>query len=127
MYTLYGKKGSGSATTQVALELIGVSYRVIETASWEPNDAFSELLKVNPLGQIPTLVFPDGGVLSESAAILILLGLAYPERGLRPRDPSARAHPQRHADYDRRGVRAALAEELKAPSSRTILSYPGRL
>ncbi len=64
MYTLYGKKGSGSATTQVALELIGVSYRVIETASWEPNDAFSELLKVNPLGQIPTLVLLDGGVLS---------------------------------------------------------------
>ena len=91
MYTLYGKKGSGSATTQVALELIGVSYRVIETASWEPNDAFSELLKVNPLGQIPTLVFPDGGVLSESAAILIHLGLAHPESGLLPRDPSARA------------------------------------
>ena len=91
MYTLYGKKGSGSATTQVALELIGVSYRVIETASWEPNDAFSELLKVNPLGQIPTLVLPDGGVLSESAAILIHLGLAHPESGLLPRDPSARA------------------------------------
>ena len=91
MYTLYGKKGSGSATTQVALDLIGVSYRVIETASWEPNDAFSELLKVNPLGQIPTLVLPDGGVLSESAAILIDLGLAHPESGLLPRDPSARA------------------------------------
>jgi len=91
MYTLYGKKGSGSATTQVALELIGVSYRVIETASWEPNDAFSELLKVNPLGQIPTLVLPDGGVLSESAAILIHLGLAHPESGLLPRDLSARA------------------------------------
>ena len=91
MYTLYGKKGSGSATTQVALELIGAPYRVIETASWEPNDAFSELMKVNPLGQIPTLVLPDGDVLSESAAILIHLGLAHPDSGLLPRDPSARA------------------------------------
>jgi GST-like protein len=91
MYALYGKKGSGSATTQVALELIGEPYRVIETASWERNDAFSELLKVNPLGQIPTLVLPDGGVLSESAAILIHLGLAHPDCGLLPRDPSARA------------------------------------
>jgi GST-like protein len=71
--------------------LIGERYRVIETASWERNDAFSELLKVNPLGQIPTLVLPDGGVLSESAAILIHLGLAHPESGLLPRDPSARA------------------------------------
>jgi GST-like protein len=91
MYTLYGKKGSGSATTQVALELIGAPYRVIETASWEPNDAFPELLKRNPLGQIPTLVLPDGGVLSESAAILIHLGLTHPESGLLASDASARA------------------------------------
>src|SRR5437764_11122157 len=91
MFTLYGKKGSGSATTQIALEVAGAPYRVVETASWEPNDAFSELLKVNPLGQIPTLVLPDGGVLSESAAILIHLGLSHPESGLLPRDPSARA------------------------------------
>src|SRR6266581_9709718 len=91
MYMLYGKKGSGSVTTQVALELIGAPYRVIETASWEPNDAFAGLLKVNPLGQIPTLVLSDGSVLSESAAILIHLGGAHPESGLFPRDASARA------------------------------------
>jgi GST-like protein len=91
MYTLYGKKGSGSASTQTALEIIGAPYRVIETASWEPNDAFAELLKVNPLGQIPTLVLPDGSALSESAAILIHLGSAHSESGLLPRDPSARA------------------------------------
>jgi len=91
MYTLYGKKGSGSATTQIALELVGAPYTLIETASWEPNDAFNELLKLNPLGQIPTLVLPDGSALSESAAILIHLGLAHPESGLLPRDPGARA------------------------------------
>ncbi len=91
MYTLYGKKGSGSATTQTALELIGASYRVVETASWEPNEAFQELLKINPLGQIPTLVFPDGTVMSESGAILIHLGLVHPESALLPADPAARA------------------------------------
>jgi GST-like protein len=91
MYTLYGKKGSGSASTQAALEIIGAPYRVVETASWEPNAAFTELLQVNPLGQIPTLVLPDGSVLSESAAILIHLGSAHPDSGLLPRDASARA------------------------------------
>jgi GST-like protein len=91
MYTLYGKKGSGSATTQVALEVVGAPYKTIETASWEPNDAFNELLKLNPLGQIPTLVLPDGTVLSESAAILIHLGDAYPQSGLLPSNPAARA------------------------------------
>ena len=91
MYTLYGKKGSGSASAQAALEIIGAPYRVVETASWEPNAAFAELLQVNPLGQIPTLVLPDGSVLSESAAILIHLGSVHPDSGLLPRDASARA------------------------------------
>jgi len=91
MYVLYGKKGSGSAAVEAALELVGAPYRVIETASWEPNEAFAELLKLNPLGQIPTLELPDGTALSESAAILMHLGSAHPESGLLPRDASARA------------------------------------
>ena len=85
MYTLYGKQGSGSASTQAGLEIIGAPYRLVETASWAPNAAFEELLKRNPLGQIPTLVLPDGSALSESAAILIHLGSAHPESGLLPR------------------------------------------
>jgi GST-like protein len=91
MYTLYGKKGSGSASTQIALDIAGAPYRIVETASWEPNEAFAELLKVNPLGQIPTLVLADGSVLTESAAILIHLDGAHPQAGLLPREPSARA------------------------------------
>jgi GST-like protein len=91
MYVLYGKKGSGSAAIEAALELVGAPYRVIETASWEPNEAFAELLNLNPLGQIPTLKLSDGATLSESAAILIHLGSAHPESGLLPREPSTRA------------------------------------
>jgi len=95
MYTLYGKKGSGSASTEAALEIIGAPYRIVETASWATNAAFDELLKINPLGQIPTLVLPDGGVLSESAAILIHLGSAHPESGLLPSHSSERAQTMR--------------------------------
>jgi len=91
MYTLYGKKGSGSASTEAALALIGAPCRIIETASWERNDAFEELLKLNPLGQIPTLMLEDGSVLSESAAILIHLGSVHPESGLLPGTAPARA------------------------------------
>jgi GST-like protein len=91
MYTLYGKNGSGSAAIEAALAIIGAPCRLVETASWEQNDAFAELLKLNPLGQIPTLVLPDGSVLSESAAILIHLGGAHPDSGLLPHDDSARA------------------------------------
>ena len=116
MYTLYGKKGSGSATTEIALEVVGAPYRVVETASWEPNDAFPELLKVNPLGQIPTLLLPDGGVLSESAAILIHLGLAHPDSGLLPRDPSARAQ----------AVRGVVFIAANCYSAISIIDFPER-
>ena len=45
-------------------------------------------MKVNPLCQIPTLILLDGTVLTESAAILILLGLQYPQAGLLPETDS---------------------------------------
>jgi hypothetical protein len=49
--TLYGKRGSGSAAVEAALVIAAVSYRIVETASWERNDAFEALLKINPLGR----------------------------------------------------------------------------
>ena len=91
MYTLYGKKGSGSASVQAALEIIGVPYHVVETASWDVNAAYADLLEVNPLGQIPTLVLPDGSALSESAAIHIHLDTVHPAARLLPQDTPARA------------------------------------
>jgi GST-like protein len=91
MLTLYGKRGSGSAAAEAALVLADVPFRIVETASWERNDAFETLQKVNPLGQVPTLLLADGTALSESAAILTHLGLTYPQSGLLPQDPAARA------------------------------------
>jgi GST-like protein len=116
MYTLYGKKGSGSASTQVALEVVGASYRIVETASWDTNEAYVELLKANPLGQIPTLVLEDGSVLSESAAILIHLGDAHPDAGLLPRDASARAQALRGLVFIPANCYAAIS----------IIDYPER-
>ena len=45
---------------------------------------------MNPLLQIPTLQLPDGTVLTESAALLMHLGLAFPKSGLLPEDASQR-------------------------------------
>src|SRR5512144_2133405 len=116
MYTLYGKKGSGSASTEIALGLVEAPFRVVETASWEPNAAFDELLKVNPLGQIPTLVLPDGGVLSESAAILIHLGSAHPSSALLPQTDAARAQT----------IRGLVFIAANCYSAISIIDYPER-
>jgi GST-like protein len=116
MYTLYGKQGSGSASTEIALALVGAPFRVVETASWEPNAAFDELLKVNPLGQIPTLVLPDGTVLSESAAILVHLGLVHSDSTLLPHSTSARAQAIRGLVFIAANCYAAIS----------IIDYPER-
>jgi len=91
MYTLYGKTGSGSASIEAALTLARAPFRVVETASWAQNEAFADLLAVNPLGQVPTVVLDDGSVLSESAAILMHLGSAHPDAKLLPDHASQRA------------------------------------
>jgi GST-like protein len=90
-HILYGYKGSGSAAVEAALVMAGVPHRIVEAASWDDKSALDELTRANPLAQIPTLVLPDGTVLSESAAILVHLGLVHPHSGLLPGEPSARA------------------------------------
>src|SRR5512146_2944098 len=91
MYTLYGTQGSGSAAVEVALEAIGAPFRTVRASAWEPDSAVDELARLNPLEQVPTLQLPDGSVMTESAAILLQLGLAHPQAGLLPADASGRA------------------------------------
>lgn len=91
MYTLFGSPGSGSAMVELALERAAQPYVLKRASSWEADSAQEELRRHNPLLQIPTLLLPDGSVLTESAAILIHLGLSHPEAGLLPEQPAARA------------------------------------
>src|SRR5947207_5747038 len=91
MIVLYGTQGSGAAAVEAALEVAGVPYRNVDAASWKPGPGLDELRGVNPLAQIPTVVLPDGGILTESAAILILLGQRYPDSGLLPQAIEKRA------------------------------------
>jgi GST-like protein len=86
MLTLYGAKGSGAAAVEAALLIARVPFRWVEAATWDPGPGLEELKRVNPLAQIPTLVMEDGAVMTESAAILVWLGLKYPNSGLLPAD-----------------------------------------
>jgi len=116
MYTLYGINGSGSASVEAALTIIGAPFKVVETARWEKKGAYDELLKLNPLGQIPTLVLPDGSALSESAAIHIHLADAHPEARWLPAEPSARAQ----------SIRGLTFIAANCYPMITILDYPER-
>ena len=73
-YTLWGRQGWGSTIVEAQLELYGLKYRYepVEDLFRTPG-AREKLEKVNPLAQVPTLVMPDGSIMSESAAITLLL------------------------------------------------------
>jgi len=114
--TLYESKGSGSASIEAALAVAGVACEQVDGAEWKRTEGYEQLKRVNPLAQIPTLVLDDGSVLSESAAILIHLGLAYPESGLLSSDPSRRAQQIRGLVYIAANCYAGIG----------ILDYPAR-
>lgn len=91
MLTLFGSLGSGSAAVECALRRCDQPYRVVRASTWEADSAQEALRRINPLGQIPTLLLADGTVMTESAAILIHLGLQHPKSALLPAAAAARA------------------------------------
>ena len=116
MLTLYGTQGSGSAAIEAALAVAGLEARLVDAASWQQSPGLDELKRINPLAQIPTLVLDDGSVLSESAAILIHLGLVHPQSGLLAPEPAQRAQQIRGLVYIAANCYAGIG----------ILDYPER-
>ncbi|MFZ5778667.1 MAG: glutathione S-transferase family protein [Pseudomonadota bacterium] len=73
-YKLWGRAGWGSAIVEAQLVWYGLpfTFEPVDDLFKSP-DARARLEKVNALAQVPTLVMPDGTVMSESAAITLLL------------------------------------------------------
>lgn len=84
MYTLYARKGAGSFVIEALLAELGEKYKVIEAAPRTDGSPHPGLLKLNPLGQVPTLVLPDRTVMTESVAMVVYLADRYARAGLAP-------------------------------------------
>lgn len=80
--TLYGARGGGSAIVEALFALAGIEYQV-RYFSWEDLPD-SELLAINPQGEIPALRLENGEILTETAAIALWIGDHFPESGLVP-------------------------------------------
>lgn len=88
MYTLYYSPGSASMVVHLALLEIGAPHR-LELLDFEKDVQHSpEYLRLNPRGQVPTLLI-DGRPYFESAALLMVLAERHPEAGLAPPPGSA--------------------------------------
>ena len=84
-WTLYGARGWGSTLAEGALAWTGEPFEFVDVEGFDsPGPARERLVAVNPLARVPTLVAPDGAVLTESAAIVLHLAELHPEAGLAP-------------------------------------------
>lgn len=88
MYTLYARAGWGSVLTEAQLSWYGLPFRIEEVGDlFKESRAGEKLRGVNPLSQLPTLVLPDGQVMTESAAITLHLAEVTGRNDLVPSPP----------------------------------------
>lgn len=83
-YMLYGRRQTGSMVVEAALALAGASFTFHPVPSPASNDERAAFASINPRGQVPALIHPDGTVITEGPAILGHLADAFPAAGLAP-------------------------------------------
>ena len=91
MYTLYGRAGWGSVLVEAQLAWYGLPYTLHQVDDLFASAAARDrLAAVNPVAQVPTLILPDGKVMTESAAITLHLAdlAAAPSLAPPPGDPA---------------------------------------
>lgn len=67
---LLGSKGCGSAIAESAFAIAAIDFDYEEVDYSNDSPTRARLLSVNPLGQVPALVLPDGRVMTESLAMV---------------------------------------------------------
>ncbi|MBP6013270.1 MAG: glutathione S-transferase family protein [Alphaproteobacteria bacterium] len=77
-YKLYATNGCGSMIVEIAFGLAKVPFEIVDVPWSDTGWKSKALKKLNPLGQVPTLLLPDGTVMTESAAILFHLADTVP-------------------------------------------------
>jgi glutathione S-transferase len=84
MYTLYARKGAGSAAVEAVLSQCGVAFEVVDVPKNPDGSPPEWFLAVNPHGEVPALKLGDGTVLTESGALVMHLADCHTAAGLAP-------------------------------------------
>ncbi|MCF8504033.1 MAG: glutathione S-transferase family protein [Caulobacter sp.] len=83
MYRLYWSPGAASLAVHWMLLELGVPFEPERADIDSGLNRSADYLRLNPTGQVPTLVV-DGAPVTETAALLMLLAERHPEGGLAP-------------------------------------------
>jgi glutathione S-transferase len=82
MHKLYTRRHTGGFPVEVALVWSGAAYERVDVPKSEQQNF--DFLKLSPFGQVPVLQLADGAVMTESAAMCILIADRHPEAMLAP-------------------------------------------
>jgi GST-like protein len=116
-YTLYGWRQTGSMAVEAAMAEAGIPHDVVQISRKTDENLGPAYTAVNPRQQLPSLVLPDGTVVTEGPAILSHLGDAHPAAGLIPPPGSpARATHDRWTAFFHANVYEAMLRELRPAS-----------
>ncbi|PWS36401.1 glutathione S-transferase family protein [Falsiroseomonas bella] len=83
-YILYGDRGSGSAMVEMALAEAGQAVELRSVPLEGDHQLRAAYRAINPMGRLPTLLLPDGTVLTEHLAILLTIADLHPDAALLP-------------------------------------------
>lgn len=84
-------RSSTSYRVRIALALKGVDYDYLALHLRKNEHRSPQYLAINPQGLVPSLIWSDGGALTQSMAIIEFLDEVFPEPPLLPSDPLGRA------------------------------------
>jgi len=84
MLQLYWTPGTGVIAPEVMCEEMGLAYERIPVDMDRGEHLEADYLRLNPTGEVPAMVLDDGTMVTESAAIVLLLGERHPQGGLVP-------------------------------------------
>ena len=89
-YVLYGCDGCGSAPVEMALAEAGAAMELRDVPLEGDHQLRPEYRAINPMGRVPTLILPDGTMLTESMACLLAVADLHPAARLLPPPGDAR-------------------------------------
>jgi glutathione S-transferase len=92
MFTLHARPGAGSFAVEALLAELELPFKIIDVPRNPEQLILADYHKINPRGEIPTLLLPDNNLMTESAAMLIYLADSHPAAGLAP-GPTAPERP----------------------------------
>lgn len=85
-------RSSAAFRVRIALELKGISYRIVPVNLLAGEQRAEAYRTRNPQGFVPALELPDGSLLTQSGAIIEWLDATQPGPALLPRTEPERAH-----------------------------------